>query len=260
MLEPLGQYKRLPVTHRAFTIQELLAGDDTAKEVDRLFDQIKEGDSGLVFPSFLPNTHKKQSELIIWKKLGNYFFLKTIFDFNGRKKFESKYTLNKTGKFLNYTLNTFDPILGSIVGSDLLESKDNRFVLTKILPQLGEKKREEKIIYRFHGLKKLQGGYSLRMEEGVHFYDPKTIVRLALDNRSNLRSEKREILFYNVLIFYYRYNWNYFADALIKEVLDRNPLPVYLNAIDRLYRNTNQLAKLEKLANIYPELTQRTSE
>ena len=56
------------------------------------------------------------------------------------------------------------------------------------------------------------------MEEGVHFYDPKTIVRLALDNRSNLRSEKREILFYNVLIFYYRYNWNYFADALIKEV------------------------------------------
>ena len=117
---------------------------------------------------------------------------------------------------------------------------------------------EQKTIYKFNGIKQPEGGWSLRIEEGVHFHDPKTVVNLALNNQSYSKTKKHEILFYNVLISYYRHNWGYFADALIEELVKRNPLPTYLRAIAKLYRETKQFSKLNQRVSAHPKLNWTT--
>ena len=68
------------------------------------------------------------------------------------------------------------------------------------------------------------------------------------------KNKKQEILFYNLLISYYRNNWGYFADALIEEIVKRNPSPTYLSAISMLYKETKQLSKLDELVSVHPKL------
>ena len=252
--EPLSLYKHLPFIHRAFTLQELLMKDETAKELDQSFNQIKE-DVVFIFEDSLGLADKTQSELKVWRESGNLYFLKTVFDFSGKKKaFTSRYVLDKTGEFINYTLNTFDPKLARISDTDFLESNGNRFVSTRTFNQFGGKKRVQKNIYKFNGIKLPEGGWSLRIEEGITFHDPKIVVSLALSNQSYSKNKKQEILFYNLLISYYRNNWGYFADALIEEIVKRNPSPTYLSAISMLYKETKQLSKLDELVSVHPKL------
>ena len=252
--EPLRSYKHLPFIHRAFTLQELLMKDETAKELDQSFNQIKE-EAVFIFEDSLGLADKTQSELKVWRESGNLYFLKTVFDFSGKKKaFTSRYVLDKTGEFINHTLNTFDPKLARISDTDFLESNGNRFVTTRTFNQFGGKKRVQKNIYKFNGIKLPEGGWSLRIEEGITFHDPKTVVSLALRNQSYSKNKKQEILFYNLLISYYRNNWGYFADALIEEIVKRNPSPTYLSAISMLYKETKQLSKLDELVSVHPKL------
>ena len=252
--EPLSLYKHLPFIHRAFTLQELLMKDETAKELDQSFNQIKE-EAVFIFKDSLGLADKTQSELKVWRESGNLYFLKTVFDFSGKKKvLTSRYVLDKTGEFINHTLNTFDPKLARISDTDFLESNGNRFVSTRTFNQFGGKKRVQKNIYKFNGIKLPEGGWSLRIEEGITFHDPKTVVSLALRNQSYSKNKKQEILFYNLLISYYRNNWGYFADALIEEIVKRNPSPTYLSAISMLYKETKQLSKLDELVSVHPKL------
>ena len=252
--EPLSLYKHLPFIHRAFTLQELLMKDETAKELDQSFNQIKE-EAVFIFEDSLGLADKTQSELKVWRESGNLYFLKTVFDFSGKKKaFTSRYVLDKTGEFINHTLNTFDPKLARISDTDFLESNGNRFVSTRTFNQFGGKKRVQKNIYKFNGIKLPEGGWSLRIEEGITFHDPKTVVSLALSNQSYSKNKKQEVLFYNLLISYYRNNWGYFADALIEEIVKRNPSPAYLSAISMLYKETKQLSKLDELVSVHPKL------
>ena len=252
--EPLRSYKHLPFIHRAFTLQELLMKDETAKELDQSFNQIKE-EAVFIFEDSLGLADKTQSELKVWRESGNLYFLKTVFDFSGKKKaFTSRYVLDKTGEFINHTLNTFDPKLARISDTDFLESNGNRFVTTRTFNQFGGKKRVQKNIYKFNGIKLPEGGWSLRIEEGITFHDPKTVVSLALSNQSYSKNKKQEVLFYNLLISYYRNNWGYFADALIEEIVKRNPSPTYLSAISMLYKETKQLSKLDELVRAHPKL------
>ena len=228
---PLSLYKHLPFIHRAFTLQELLIKDKTAKELDQSFNQIKE-EAVFIFEDSLGLADKTQSELKVWRESGNLYFLKTVFDFSEKKKvFTSRYVLDKTGEFINHTLNTFDPKLARISDTDFLESNGNRFVYTRTFNQFGGKKRIQKNIYKFNGIKLPEGGWSLRIEEGITFHDPKIVVSLALSNQSYSKNKKQEVLFFNLLISYYRYNWGYFADTLIEEIVKRNPSPAYLSAI-----------------------------
>ena len=254
-LEPLLSYKHLPFIHRAFTLQELLMQDETAKKLDRSFNQIKEEGAVFTFQGSLGLAGKTESELKVWRESGNLYFLKTIFDISGKiKAFTSRYVLDKTGEFINHTLNTFDPKLARISATDFLESNGNRFILTKTSNQLGGKKIVQEIIYEVTAIKLPEGGWSLRIEEGVDFHDPKTVVSLALSNQSYSKNKKQEILFYNTLISYYRNNWVYFADALIREIVKRNPSPTYLSAISTFYKETKQLSKLDELVSVYPKL------
>ena len=252
--EPLRSYKHLPFIHRAFTLQELLMKDKTARELDQSFNQIKE-EAVFIFEDSLGLADKTQSELKVWRESGNLYFLKTVFDFSGKKKaFTSRYVLDKTGEFINHTFNTFDPKLDRISDTDFLESSGNQFVLTRTFNQSGGKKRVQKNVYKFNGIKLPEGGWSLRIEEGITFHDPKTVVSLALSNQSYSKNKKQEILFYNLLISYYRNNWGYFADALIEEIVKRNPSPTYLSAISMLYKETKQLSKLDELVSVHPKL------
>jgi len=252
--EPLRSYKHLPFIHRAFTLQELLMKDETAKELDQSFNQIKE-EVVFIFEDSLGLADKTQSELKVWRESGNLYFLKTVFDFSGKKKaFTSRYVLDKTGEFINHTLNTFDPRLARISATDFLETNGNRFIFTKISNQLGGKKIVQETIYEVVAIKLPEGGWSLRIEEGITFHDPKTVVSLALRNQSYSKNKKQEILFYNLLISYYRNNWGYFADALIEEIVKRNPSPTYLSAISMLYKETKQLSKLDELVSVHPKL------
>ena len=254
-LEPLLSYKHLPFIHRAFTLQELLMQDETAKKLDRSFNQIKEEGAVFTFQGSLGLAGKTESELKVWRESGNLYFLKTIFDISGKiKAFTSRYVLDKTGEFINHTLNTFDPKLAGISATDFLESNGNRFILTKTSNQLGGKKIVQEIIYEVTAIKLSEGGWSLRIEEGVDFHDPKTVVSLALSNQSYSKNKKQEVLFYNLLISYYRNNWGYFADALIEEIVKRNPSPAYLSAISMLYKETKQLSKLDELVSVHPKL------
>ena len=137
-LEPLRSYKHLPFIHRAFTLQELLMKDETAKKLDRSFNQIKEEGAVFTFQGSLGLAGKTESELKVWRESGNLYFLKTIFDISGKiKAFTSRYVLDKTGEFINHTLTTFDPKLARISATDFLESNGNRFILTKTSNQLG---------------------------------------------------------------------------------------------------------------------------
>jgi len=68
------------------------------------------------------------------------------------------------------------------------------------------------------------------------------------------KNKKKGILFYNTLISYYRNNWIYFADALIREIVKRNPSTAYLTAISTFYKKTKQFSKLDELVSIYPKL------
>ena len=251
---PLSLYKHLPFIHRAFTLQELLMKDKTARELDQSFNQIKE-EAVFIFEDSLGLTDKTQSELKVWRESGNLYFLKTVFDFSEKKKvFTSRYVLDKTGEFINHTFNTFDPKLGRISDTNFLESSGNQFVLTKTFNQSGGKKRVQKNVYKFNGIKLPEGGWSLRIEEGIVFHDPKIVVSFALSNQSYSKNKKQEVLFYNLLISYYRYNLGYFADALIEEIVKRNPSPVYLSAISMLYKETKQLSKLDELVRAHPKL------
>ena len=251
---PLNLYKHLPYIHRAFTLQELLMKDKTARELDQSFNQIKE-EAVFIFEDSLGLTDKTQSELKVWRESGNLYFLKTVFDFSEKKKvFTSRYVLDKTGEFINHTFNTFDPKLGRISDTNFLESSGNQFVLTKTFNQSGGKKRVQKNVYKFNGIKLPEGGWSLRIEEGIVFHDPKIVVSFALSNQSYSNNKKQEVLFYNLLISYYRYNLGYFADALIEEIVKRNPSPVYLSAISMLYKETKQLSKLDELVRAHPKL------
>ena len=162
--------------------------------------------------------------------------------------------MDKTGEFINHTLNTFDPKLARISATDFLESNGNRFILTKTSNQLGGKKIVQETIYEVTAIKLPEGGWSLRIEEGIDFHDPKTVVSLALSNQSYSKNKNQEILFYNTLISYYRNNWVYFADALIREIVKRNPSPTYLSAISTFYKETKQLSKLDELVSVYPKL------
>ena len=251
---PLSLYKHLPFIHRAFTLQELLMKDKTARELDQSFNQIKE-EAVFIFEDPLGLTDKTQSELKVWRESGNLYFLKTVFDFSKKKKvFTSRYVLDKTGEFINHTFNTFDPKLDRISDTDFLESSGNQFVLTRTFNQSGGKKRVQKNVYKFNGIKLPEGGWSLRIEEGIVFHDPKIVVSFALSNQSYSKNKKQEVLFYNLLISYYRYNLGYFADALIEEIVKRNPSPVYLSAISMLYKETKQLSKLDELVRAHPKL------
>ena len=254
-LEPLLSYKHLPFIHRAFTLQELLMQDETAKKLDRSFNQIKEEGAVFTFQGSLGLAGKTESELKVWRESGNLYFLKTIFDISGKiKAFTSRYVLDKRGEFINHTLNTFDPKLARISATDFLESNGNRFILTKTSNQLGGKKIVQETIYEVTAIKLPEGGGSLRIEEGVDFHDPKTVVSLALSNQSYSKNKKQGILFYNTLISYYRNNWVYFADVLIREIVKRNPSPTYLSAISTFYKETKQLSKLDELVSVYPKL------
>ena len=251
---PLSLYKHLPFIHRAFTLQELLMKDKTARELDQSFNQIKE-EAVFIFEDSLGLTDKNQSELKVWRESGNLYFLKTVFDFSEKKKvFTSRYVLDKSGEFINHTFNTFDPKLGRISDTHFLESSGNQFVLTRTFNQSGGKKRVQKKVYKFNGIKLPEGGWSLRIEEGVVFHDPKIVVSFALSNQSDSKNKNQEVLFYNLLISYYRYNLGYFADVLIEEIVKRNPSPVYLSAISMLYKETKQLSKLDELVRAHPKL------
>ena len=251
---PLSLYKHLPFIHRAFTLQELLMKDKTARELDQSFNQIKE-EAVFIFEDSLGLTDKNQSELKVWRESGNLYFLKTVFDFSEKKKvFTSRYVLDKTGEFINHTFNTFDPKLGRISDTDFLESSGNQFVLTRTFNQSGGKKRVQKNVYKFNGIKLPEGGWSLRIEEGIVFHDPKIVVSFALSNQSYSNNKKQEVLFYNLLISYYRYNLGYFADVLIEKIVKRNPSPVYLSAISMLYKETKQFSKLDELVRAHPKL------
>jgi hypothetical protein len=254
-LKPLRSYKHLPFIHRAFTLQELLMKDETAKNLDRSFNQIKEEGVVFRFQGSLGLADKNEFELKVWKESGNLYFLKTIFDISGKiKAFTSRYVLDQMGEFINHTLNTFDPKLARISSTDFLESNGNRFIYTKISNQLGGKKIVQKKIYKFKAIELPEKAWSLRIEEGIDFHDPQMVVSLALSNRSYSKNKKQEVLFYDTLIFYYRNNWFYFADALIREIVKRNPSPSYLSAISMLYKETKQLSKLDELVSAYPEL------
>ena len=254
-LEPLRSYKHLPFIHRAFTLQELLIKDKTAKKLDRSFSQIKEEGVVFTFQGSLGLAGKTGPELKVWRESGNFYFLKTIFDISGKiKSFTSRYVLDKTGEFISHTLNTFDPKLSRIIATDSLESDGNRFIFTKTSNQLGDRKIVQKNIYKLSAIKLPEGGWSLRMEEGIDFHDPKTVVRIALSNQSYSKNKNQEILFHNTLISYYRNNWIYFADALIREIVKRNPTPTYLTAISTFYKKTKQFSKLNELVSVYPKL------
>jgi hypothetical protein len=254
-LEPLLSYKHLPFIHRAFTLQELLMQDETAKKLDRSFNQIKEEGAVFTFQGSLGLAGKTESELKVWRESGDLYFLKTIFDISGKiKAFTSRYVLDKTGEFINHTLNTFDPKLSRISTTDFLELDGNRFIFTKTSNQLGDRKIVQKNIYKFNAIKLPEGGWSLRMEEGIDFHDPKTVFRTVLSNQPYSKNKNQEILFYNTLISYYRNNWIYFADALIREIVKRNPSPTYLTAISTFYKKTKQFSKLDQLISVYPKL------
>ena len=252
--EPLSLYKHLPFIHRAFTLQELLMKDETAKELDQSFNQIKE-EAVFIFEDSLGLADKTQSEFKVWRESGNLYFLKTVFDFSEKKKvFTSRYVLDKTGEFINHTLNTFDPRLARISATDFLETNGNRFIFTKISNQLGGKKIVQETIYEVTAIKLPEERWSLRLGEGIVFLDPKSVINSALSNQSHSKNKNQTIAFYNTLISYYRNNWAYFAAALIREVVKRNPSPPYLSAISMLYKETKQLSKLDELVSVYPKL------
>ena len=229
--------------------------DETAKKLDRSFNQIKEEGAVFTFQGSLGPVGKTESELKVWRESGNFYFLKTIFDNSGKiKAFTSRYVLNKMGEFINHTLNTFDPRLARISATDFLETNGNRFIYTKISNQLGGKKIVQETIYEVTAIKLPEGRWSLRLGDGIVFLDPKSVINSALSNQSHSKNKRQAIAFYNTLISYYRNNWAYFADALIREVVKRNPSPPYLNAISMLYKETKQLSKLDELVSVYPKL------
>ena len=254
-LEPLLSYKHLPFIHRAFTLQKLLMKDETAKKLDRSFNQIKEEGTVFTFQGSLGLVGKTESELKVWRESGNFYFLKTIFDISGKiKAFTSRYVLDKTGEFINHTFNTFDLRLARVSATDFLETNGNRFIFTKISNQLGDKKIVQEKIYELTAIKLPEGGWSLMLGEGIAFLDPKSVINSALSNQSNSKNIKQTKAFYNILVSYYLNNWAYFADALIREVVKRNPSPSYLDAISKLYKETKQLSKLDELVSVYPKL------
>lgn len=57
----------------------------------------------------------------------------------------------------------------------------------------------------------------------------------------------------NQFLYFYHYSWGGLVDAIIKEIIERNPNPSILRAIAKTYRRTNNLEKLDQLVQAYPQ-------
>ena len=98
-----------------------------------------------------------------------------------------------------------------------------------------------------------RGGRTLFIEDGIPFLNPKmffkklTILPPALDDHRLVEA------LHDQFMFFHHHSWNGFMDAIINEIVKRNPNPSILRAIAKTYRRTNNLEKLDQLVQAYPQ-------
>ena len=252
-LEPLTNYNYLSVIHRAFSLRELLEESNISKGADKAFAKILEDTQNPAL-DFKLIDEKNQYELNFRKTSENYIFNKTTFDSSGKKKITtSRHTLGIYGQFIDHVFSTYDPQSQKVITADKLEHKDKRIIFTHTLHRPGGKKQVRQINYKLSGEKYANGLKAIIIEDGIPFHNPKSLLNILASIPLGLEDYELAENIHNQFMFFHHYSWNGFMDAIINEIVKRNPNPSILRAIAKTYRRTNNLEKLDQLVQAYPQ-------
>ncbi|MBT5549609.1 MAG: SGNH/GDSL hydrolase family protein [Nitrospina sp.] len=251
-LQPLTTFNHLSVIHRIFSLRELLEESNLSKEVDKALGEIVGHAQNPALPIQLTDDQKKV-ELNLWKSSGNYIFNKTQFNSSGDKKVTtSRYTLDISGQFIDHVFSVYDPQSQKVITEDKLEQQDKHIRLTHALYRPGREKQVTQINYQFLGEKYADGSRMIFLEDGIPFRDPKMFFAELTKIPPNLEDIALEEAILNQFLYFYHHSWVRFVDAIINEIIKRNPNPMILRAIAKTYRQTNHLEKLDQIVQAYP--------
>ncbi len=252
-LEPLTHYNYLSVIHRAFNLWELLEESNISKGADKAFAKILEDTQNPAL-DFKLIDEKNQYELNFWKTSENYIFNKTTFDSSGKKKITtSRHTLGIYGQFIDHVFSVYDPQSQKVITTDKVEHQNKHILLTHTIYPPDREKQVRQINYKFSGEKYETGGRKLFIEDGIPFLNPKTFFKKLTILPPALDDHRLEEAIQNQFLYFYHYSWGGLVDAIIKEIIERNPNPIILRATAKTYRRTNNLEKLDQLVQAYPQ-------
>ncbi len=252
-LQPLTDFNHLSNFHRAFSLRELLEENITSKRVDDNFIKIINNEPTLTFHS-PPFDEKNTYSFKAKKSLETYVFTKTIFDSSKENTIAiSQYSLDQNGQLIDHTFSSYDSQSHKVSAIDRVEPKNGLILFTHIMIHPDGQKEARKIHYKFIGENYPDKSRRLFIEEGISFRDPKVLLTKLLAIPHNLESDKYEETIVTQFLFFYRYSWDGFIDALFYEIIKQNPNPMILRAIAKTYKQTNNLKKLDEMVQAYPQ-------
>ena len=130
-LEPLREFNRLPLFHRAFSLNEILTKTAMTLSMDQFIDQISNEKKPLVYSKNFHLDNSNFLSLQVQKSEGNYQIKKTEFasDFENKRSLMTL-SLDNNGGFLRGGYETYNPQTQEIDFKDHLKFKENLFHYT----------------------------------------------------------------------------------------------------------------------------------
>jgi hypothetical protein len=250
-LEPLREFVRLPLFHRAFTLNEFLTKNPMALSLDKAMDQVSDEQKPFAYSKNFPSD-KINVSLKAWKFEGNFRIEKTEFVSGFENKRSSMtLTLDNNGGFLRGTYETYNPQTKEINFKDHLEFKENLFHYTQTTASQG-KQRTLNFTYEYKGFENVVGVH-IFMEKGYPIDNPKSLLRALVMIPESAKDPELEKAIYTRFLFFYRYNWVIFIESLFKDVLQLKPSRPVVRAIARTYSKTGNMKKYKKILERFPK-------
>ena len=251
-LEPLREFDRLPLFHRAFSLNEILTKTAMTLSMDQFIDQISNEKKPLVYSKNFHLDNSNFLSLQVQKSEGNYQIKKTEFasDFENKRSLMTL-SLDNNGGFLRGGYETYNPQTQEIDFNDHLKFKENLFHYTLTTVSQGNQ-RTLNFIYEYKGFENDVGAYIV-MEKGYLIQNPKSLLSALLSMKETEKDPELEKAIYTRFMFFYRYNWATFIESLFKDVLQINPAPANVRAIAKAYSKSGNVKENKKILERFPK-------
>jgi hypothetical protein len=250
-LRPLTEIEGLERFHRVFNLKKLLEGGSH-------FEGISAGMNQLDSPDGMISVSTKDFQLMAFKNVEEYSFVKSIIDpETGKRKSLNQINLDKRGQFLSSEIADYSPLDGKLIKKenwiDTGNGKKRRVLLAN---KRGNLRTDEKEFYPFKYVSTFHKDldkftWSLEIRENDFFLDPFMLeYSIFFPERAKLKRLEGEEVF-RALRFYkdfylFEKSGKYYSDSLAQEIIDRAPYPGAVRAAKKFFQTPAEvLASLQ---------------
>ena len=248
-LKPLVKIKGLERFHRAFNFQELLERGSYLKKISTSLKKLNSPDATV-------STSTKDFQLVVFKNVEQYSFLKTLFNPKiGKRKTLRQINLDKRGKFLSLEAINYHSIDDKFFRKEKwINTERGKELKVSLLRKRGNVINYKDEFYPFRYVSKFDKNldkfiWSLEIRRNEFFIDPFTLENsIFYPERAILERPKGEEIF-RALIFYkdfyfYEKSGKSYSDSLAREIIDRKPYPEAVRASKKYLQISNEVLEI----------------